>query len=175
MDSLAAIALASEPADEKVLEDKPRDRNEFIINRSLAKAIFGFGGFVWVLCTCALWGISNVGTVQNWGCSILAEILSEIDLTVFFAAYMILNWWNMFNARVIGKNKSIFAGLGKNFKFTGILFLILAVTILIVQLGGEVFQTHPLSWETWLTIILATSPVVIVRELYFQIKNARRK
>ena len=163
MDSLAAIALASEPADEKVLEDKPRDRNEFIINRSLAKAIFGFGGFVWLLCTCILWGISNV------------EILSKIDLTVFFAAYMILNWWNMFNARVIGKNKSIFAGLGKNLKFTGILALILAVTILIVQVGGEVFQTHPLSWQTWLTIILATSPVVIVRELYFQIKNVRIK
>lgn len=169
MDSLAAIALASEPADEKVLEDKPRDRNEFIINKSLAKAIFGFGGFVWLLCTCVLWGISNIETVQSWGCEAVADILSKIDLTVFFAAYMILNWWNMFNARVIGKNRSIFAGLGKNFKFTGIIGLILIVTILIVQLGGEVFQTHALSWQTWLTIILVTSPVVIVRELYFQL------
>lgn len=171
MDSLAAIALASEPADEKVLEDKPRDRNEFIINKSLAKAIFGFGGFVWLLCTCILWGISNIETVHEWGCDKLAHILSNIDLTVFFAAYMILNWWNMLNARVIGKNRSIFAGLGKNFKFSGILLLILAVTILIVQVGGEVFQTHPLSWQTWLTIILATSPVVIMREIYFQCKR----
>lgn len=171
MDSLAAIALASEPADEKVLEDKPRDRNEFIINKPLVKAIFGFGGFVWLICTAVLWGISNIGTVQDWGCGTLANILSKIDLTVFFAAYMILNWWNMFNARVIGKNKSIFAGLGKNLKFTGILALILAVTLLIVQLGGEVFQTHPLSWQTWLTIIIATSPVVIVREIYFQINK----
>ena len=169
MDSLAAIALASEPADEKVLEDKPRNRNEFIINKSLAKAIFGFGGFVWLLCTCVLWGIGNIETVQNWGCEAVANILSKIDLTVFFAAYMILNWWNMFNARVIGKNRSIFSGLGKNFKFTGIIGLILIVTILIVQLGGEVFQTHALSWQTWVTIILVTSPVVIVRELYFQL------
>ena len=169
MDSLAAIALASEPADEKVLEDKPRDRNEFIINKSLAKAIFGFGGFVWLLCTCVLWGISNIETVQGWGCNALANVLSNIDLTVFFAAYMILNWWNMFNARVIGKKRSIFTGLGKNIKFTGIIGLILIVTILIVQLGGEVFQTHPLSWQIWLTIILITSPVVIVRELYYQL------
>ena len=169
MDSLAAIALASEPADEKVLEDKPRNRNEFIINKSLAKAIFGFGGFVWLLCTCVLWGIGNIETVQNWGCEAVANILSKIDLTVFFAAYMILNWWNMFNARVIGKNRSIFSGLGKNIKFTGIIGLILIVTILIVQLGGEVFQTHALSWQTWVTIILVTSPVVIVRELYFQL------
>lgn len=169
MDSLAAIALASEPADEKVLEDKPRDRNEFIINKSLAKAIFGFGGFVWLLCTCVLWGISNIETIQGWGCNALANVLSKIDLTVFFAAYMILNWWNMFNARVIGKNRSIFTGLGKNVKFAGIIGLILIVTILIVQLGGEVFQTHPLSWQVWLTIILITSPVVIVRELYYQL------
>lgn len=169
MDSLAAIALASEPADEKVLEDKPRDRNEFIINKSLAKAIFGFGGFVWLLCTCVLWGISNIETIQGWGCNALANVLSKIDLTVFFAAYMILNWWNMFNARVIGKNRSIFTGLGKNIKFTGIIGLILIVTILIVQLGGEVFQTHPLSWQVWLTIILITSPVVIVRELHYQL------
>jgi len=169
MDSLAAIALASEPADEKVLEDKPRDRNEFIINKSLAKAIFGFGGFVWLLCTCVLWGISNIETIQGWGCNALANVLSKIDLTVFFAAYMILNWWNMFNARVIGKNRSIFTGLGKNIKFTGIIGLILIVTILIVQLGGEVFQTHPLSWQVWLTIILIASPVVIVRELYYQL------
>ena len=75
----------------------------------------------------------------------------------------------MFNARVIGKNRSIFSGLGKNIKFTGIIGLILIVTILIVQLGGEVFQTHALSWQTWVTIILVTSPVVIVRELYFQL------
>lgn len=169
MDSLAAIALASEPADEKVLEDKPRDRDEFIINKSLAKAIFGFGGFVWLLCTCVLWGISNIETVQGWGCSTFANFLAKIDLTVFFAAYMILNWWNMFNARVIGKNRSIFSGLGKNIKFSGIIGLILIVTILIVQFGGEVFQTHALSWQTWLTIIIITSPVVIVRELYYHV------
>ena len=175
MDSLAAIALASEPADERVLNDKPRDRNEFIINKSLIKAIFGFGGFIWLLCTCILWGISNIDTIQEHGHTELANILSKIDLTVFFASYMILNWWNMFNARVIEKNRSIFDGLGNNFKFIGIICLILATTILIVQIGGEVFQTHPLSWQTWLTIILVTSPVVIVRELYFQLVSKRRK
>lgn len=175
MDSLAAIALASEPADERVLKDKPRDRNEFIINKSLIKAIFGFGGFIWLLCTCILWGISNIDIIQGHGHTGLANILSKIDLTVFFASYMILNWWNMFNARVIEKNRSIFDGLGNNFKFIGIISLILATTILIVQIGGEVFQTHPLSWQTWLTIILVTSPVVIVRELYFQLISKRRK
>ena len=171
MDALAAIALASEPADEKVLLDKPRDREEFIINRSLARAIFGFGGFVWILCTLVLWGMNNQDVVNSWGISCLINFFSAMNLTVFFAAYMVMNWWNMFNARVIGKNKSLFDGLGKNAKFTSIMALILIVTIIMVQVGGEVFRTEPLSWKTWGWILLVTSPVAIVRELYYQLAS----
>ena len=97
----------------------------------------------------------------------------RVFLTIFFAAYMILNWWNMFNARVIGKNKSVFDGLGRNAKFTGIMALILIVTIVMVQVGGDVFRTEPLSWKTWGWILLVTSPVVIVRELYYQLIGKR--
>ena len=81
----------------------------------------------------------------------------------------------MFNARVIGKNKSLFDGLGKNKKFSGIMALILIVTIIMVQVGGEVFRTEPLTWQTWGWVLLITSPVVIVRELYFQLTNRVKK
>ncbi len=175
MDALAAIALVSEPAEERVLLDKPRDREEFIVNRSLVKAIFGFGGFVWLLCTFVLWGMNNREFVATWGMPWLAQFFAEMNLTIFFAAYMVLNWWNMFNARVIGKNKSLFAGLGSNAKFYGVMTLILVVTIIMVQIGGEVFRTEPLSWQTWCWILLATSPVVIVRELYFQLTSGSKK
>ena len=84
---------------------------------------------------------------------------------------MIIKWLNIVNERLIGKNHSIFSGLGKNIKFTGIIGIILIVTILIVQIGGDVFQTHALTWQTWVIILLITSPVVIVRELYFQLKK----
>ena len=168
MDALAAIALASEPADENVLLDKPRNREEFIINKSLIRAIFGFGGFVWILCTAVLWGMNNQEVVNGLGITWLSVFFSSMNLTIFFAAYMVLNWWNMFNARVIGKDKSLFDGLGKNAKFTGIMALILIVTIVMVQVGGDVFRTEPLSWETWCYIILITSPVVVIRELYYQ-------
>jgi Ca2+-transporting ATPase len=164
MDSLAAIALASEPADEKVLLDKPRNREEFIITPSLAKSIFGFGGLVFLLCTFVLWGMNHS-----------IALLAPVNLTIFFAGYMILNWWNMFNARVIGKDKSVFEGLGKNRKFTGIMALILIVTIVMVQVGGEVFRTEPLSWQTWCLILLITSPVVVVREVYYQLVTKRCK
>lgn len=163
MDSLAAIALASEPADENVLNDAPRNKSEFIINKPLAKAIFGFGAFVWAICTFVLW--SNKHSV---------DFLGQINSSQFFAAYMVLNWWNMFNARVIGKNKSVFNGLFKNNKFWGTSLVILFATILIVQIGGEVFNTEPLSIKSWLVIIAVTSPVMIVRELYFQLFGKKK-
>lgn len=169
MDALAAIALASEPADEKVLLDKPRNREEFIINPALLKAIVGFGGFVFILCTVVLWGMTNMPKLESWAPAWVTTFFSSMNLTIFFAAYMILNWWNMFNARVIGKDKSIFDGLGRNKKFSGTMILILVVTIIMVQIGGSVFRTEPLSWQTWCMILLVTSPVVIVRELYYQL------
>lgn len=158
MDSLAAIALASEPADERVLLDKPRDRKEFIINKSLAKSIFGLGGFMFLLCTGILWGMNH-------------SLLSGINLTIFFAGYMILNWWNMFNARVLGKNKSVLDELWVNKKFLGIMLLILVVTILIVQFGGEIFRTEPLSLKTWLTILLVTFPITGIREIWYRLRK----
>lgn len=169
MDSLAAIALASEPADERVLNEKPRDRKEFIINRSLARAIFGFGGFVWIICTLFLWGMNNENMIESWGFHKLASFMSNLNPTIFFAFYMSINWWNMFNARVIGKNKSLFDGLTKNRKFLGTMLFIIVMTIIMVQMGGSVFGTEPLDNITWVYILLFTSPIVIVRELYFRI------
>lgn len=157
MDSLAAVALASEPADHRVLDEKPRDKSEFIINRSLAKAIFGFGGFIWAVSTFILWNMNHNSI----------DLLPKIDLTIFFAGYMMINWWNLFNARVVGKNKSIFSGLGNNPKFILVSLGILILTILIVQYGEELFKTHPLSLETWGYILLVTSPVVIGKEIWF--------
>ena len=175
MDSLAAIALASQPADEKVLLDKPRPREEFIINGPLCKAIFGFGGFVWILCTLILLGMEHISELQvAMGDNIIVKMLSKMDLTIFFACYMVINWWNMFNARVIGKGKSIFEGLFTNIKFIGISAMILITTIFIVQVGGEMFQTHPLSLKMWLAIILLTSPVAFVREIYYQLMRLRK-
>jgi Ca2+-transporting ATPase len=113
--------------------------------------------------------MNNLEIVSSWGIPWVTKFFASMNPTIFFASYMILNWWNMFNARVIGKNKSLFDGLGKNKKFTGIMAFILVVTIVMVQIGGDVFRTEPLSWETWMWILLITSPVVIVRELYFQL------
>lgn len=173
MDALAAIALASEPADESVLTESPRRRDEFILNRPLVEAIFGFGSLVWLASMAVLWGMENTACLSAWGFTGLASIFENVNMTMFFASYMALNWWNMFNARVIGKGKSIFSGIADNSKFYGIMILIAVVTVLMVQWGGEVFRTQPLSLSEWLMIMCATSPVVIVREVVYQLKARR--
>lgn len=160
MDSLGAIAIASEPADDNVLDEQPRKKNAFIINKKLAQEIFGFGGCIWILFTAILLYMHQ----QNPG-------LSGRELTLFFALYMLTNWWNFFYARVIGKNKSLFNKLFKNKRFIFITLTVLVGTILIVQFGGKVFQTQPLDFMTWVKVIAVTSPICFIRELVFQIKK----
>jgi Ca2+-transporting ATPase len=175
MDSLAAMALASQPADERVLKDKPRPREEFIINRSLMRYIFGFGGVVWLVSTLILLGMAHPQWIADMGIDAVTEFFSHMNKTSFFAAYMVLNLWNMFNARVIGKGESIFYHLGGNVKFLAMVVLIFVCTVLIVNFGGDFFQTEPLSWREWLWIVAATSPVVVVREVWFQLFGRRNK
>lgn len=173
MDALAAMALASQPADERVLLDKPRPREEFIINHSLINNIFGFGGFVWILSTALLLLMAHKSFVEGLGCEALTTFIGSLNKTIFFASYMVLNWWNMFNARVVGKNESVFYRLWSNYKFLGMAVIIMVCTILIVQMGGRAFQTEPLSAMNWLWIFIVTSPVMFIREIWFQITKKR--
>lgn len=156
MDTLAALCLASEPADPIVLLDKPRGRDEFILNKLLKKSILGLGLTMFVIMSLVILDIKNGST---W---------FHLDKTEFFAIFMTINWWNLFNARVIGKNRSVFHDLFKNSKFVTGSLVILAGTILIVQIGGDVFETRPLSFNEWVIIILASSPVMIIREIWYR-------
>ena len=158
MDTLAALCLASEPADPNVLLDKPRKTDAFIITPSMWKTIFGMGIFVFVLLSALVWDISH------------PEFLPiDMDLTKVFAIFMVLNWWNLFNIRVFGKNRSIFHNIGESRNFLLGSLVIFIGTIGIVQVGGEVFSTHPLSLTEWMWILLVTSPIVIVRELWYRL------
>lgn len=158
MDSLAAIALTSEKANDRVLKDMPRDKNEFIINRHLGRHILVFGLLIFIVSVVIL---------------LLINDFSWLNTSVFFAIYMTLNWWNMFNARVVGKNKSVFAGIFRNHKFWIISLLVMTTTILIVQFGGSVFRCEPLSFNAWVCIILFTSPILLVKEILhvIEVKN----
>ena len=157
MDTLAALCLASEPADENVLSDKPRKIEDFIITKPMWKTIIGMGVMVFIILSVI---VADIARESTW---------FGLDLTELFAIFMIINWWNLFNIRVFGKNRSIFHNIknSKNFVYGSIAILI--GTILIVQFGGQVFNTRPLDLMEWLTILAVTSPIVIIREVWYQI------
>lgn len=155
MDTFAALALATEPANDAVMKERPRKPNSFIITTEMwfeiiGKAIVFLLFFIPVL------------------------ILNVLSLTEFFTIFVMLQWWNLFDARVFGQNRSIFDGLLKNPAFVGISLVILIGQILIVQFGGEMFRTEPLSLFQWEVILTGTSCVVIIRELIYQVKKLFR-
>lgn len=157
MDTLAALCLASEPADENVLTEKPRKQNAFILTKPMYKTIIGMGIFVFGVLSLIVHDIAQ------------GSIKFGLDLTELFAIFMMINWWNLFNIRVFGKNRSIFYNLKGSSKFLLGSLIIFIGTILIVQFGGEVFNTRPLDFKEWCIIVASTSPIVIIREIWHRI------
>lgn len=157
MDTLAALCLASEPADENVLTEKPRKQNAFILTKPMYKTVIGMGIFVFGVLSLIVHDIAQ------------GSIKFGLDLTELFAIFMMINWWNLFNIRVFGKNRSIFYNLKGSSKFLLGSLVIFIGTILIVQFGGEVFNTRPLDFKEWCIIVASTSPIVIIREIWHRI------
>lgn len=152
MDTFAALALATEPASEAVMSEKPRDPKAFIITERMWYELFSVG-------------------ILYFGILLYLLISSKCNLTEFFTIFVMLQFWNLFNVRVFGQNRSIFSGLLNNPTFIGICLVIFIGQILIVQFGGDLFRTEPLSIETWLEIVGFTAIVPVCRELFYWTKK----
>ena len=159
MDTFAAMALASLPPESEVMKDKPRKQTDFIINRHIAWAIGIVGLLFFGLMFGLLYYFERVAGV------------SAEELTVFFTIFVMLQWWNLFNAKSFGSRRSAFHKFLSDRGLLFVLFIILAGQWLIVEFGGKMFRTVPLDIETWLWIILGTSPVMIVGEIVRRIRR----
>ena len=159
MDTFAAMALASLPPESEVMKDKPRKQTDFIINRHIAWAIGIVGLLFFGLMFGLLYYFERVAGV------------SAEELTVFFTIFVMLQWWNLFNAKSFGSRRSAFHKFLSDRGLLFVLFIILAGQWLIVEFGGKMFRTVPLDIETWLWIILGTSPVMIVGEILRRIRR----
>ena len=154
MDTFAALALASIPPSETVMNEKPRRSTDFIISKTMQYNIFGVGTVFLIV----LLGMIYYYTNAEGG-------MTVHRLTIFFTFLVMLQFWNLFNARVFRTNDSAFKGLSKSYGMELIVIAILGGQILIVQFGGAVFRTEPLDWQTWLIIIGTSSLVLWVGEL----------
>jgi Ca2+-transporting ATPase len=97
------------------------------------------------------------------------------SVTLLFTGFVMLQFWNLFNARVYGTNNSFVNGIFANRSFLFILAVILFGQVLATQFGGEIFRTVPLSLCEWLTIAAVTCPVLIIGEIVRFIGRCREK
>jgi P-type Ca2+ transporter type 2C len=168
MDTFAALALATEPPVKSIMEKKPRNPKEFIITKSISKHIVATGTLFVVVLLVMLFTYKNQGI--NLNISELKDGSEELEkatkaLTIFFSTFVILQFWNMFNARAYGTNGSVISGLSKNKTFIMIAAAILIGQIIMVQFGGKIFRTVPLNVTEWAAIIGGTSLILVVREV----------
>lgn len=177
MDTFAAIALASLPPSRSVMYEKPRQVADHIISRKMAWRIFGVGGLFTAILIYILLVMqhSDVRTMADvLTCSFGSyNGLSDYELSLFFTIFVILQFWNMFNAKAFMTGKSALSRIGRCRGFVTISAVILIGQVLIVELGGEMFNVCPLSFIDWITIIASTSLVFIVGELSRAIGRGR--
>ncbi|MDE5843932.1 MAG: calcium-translocating P-type ATPase, PMCA-type [Muribaculaceae bacterium] len=170
MDTFAAMALASLPPSRRVMEDKPRDRRRFIINRPMWNFIVGVGLLFFVILLALLhifesFDVESIVNLFSWlPQQAGAPSLTAIELSMFFTIFVFLQFWNMFNARAFGTEQSALSLKGCS-EFKLIVFFIFIGQVAIVNIGGSFFNVCPISLTDWAVIIGATSMVLWIGEV----------
>ncbi|WP_337636765.1 calcium-translocating P-type ATPase, PMCA-type [Hallella sp.] len=166
MDTFAAMALASLPPSHEVMRNKPRRDTDFIISRPMARGIL-FGGMVFFLgmfvflIWCERHGAGSVVDVH--------------ELTLFFTTFVMLQFWNLFNAKSLGSDYSAFRYFWRDGGLVLVLALVFIGQWIIVTFGGKMFRTLPLSFEEWGAITVGTSVVLWAGELWRGWKRWRNR
>ena len=161
MDTFAALALASLPPSHEVMKDKPRKASDFIINKSIGFGIL-FCGIVFFLVMFAL--LVYCERRGKGGVDVH-------ELTMFFTTFVMIQFWNLFNAKALMSHHTAFRHFLKDKGMILVLVLVLVGQWIIVTFGGEMFRTTPLSLHEWLLIIGSTSVVLWAGELWRPIKR----
>ena len=161
MDTFAALALASLPPSHEVMKDKPRKASDFIINKSIGFGIL-FCGIVFFLVMFAL--LVYCERRGKGGVDVH-------ELTMFFTTFVMIQFWNLFNAKALMSHHTAFRHFLKDKGMILVLVLVLVGQWIIVTFGGEMFRTTPLSLHEWLLIIGSTSVVIWAGELWRTFKR----
>lgn len=161
MDTFAALALASLPPSHEVMKDKPRKASDFIINKSIGFGIL-FCGIVFFLVMFAL--LVYCERRGKGGVDVH-------ELTMFFTTFVMIQFWNLFNAKALMSHHTAFRHFLKDKGMILVLVQVLVGQWIIVTFGGEMFRTTPLSLHEWLLIIGSTSVVLWAGELWRTFKR----
>ena len=202
MDTFAAMALSSLPADEKVLNAPPRKPDAFIIDRRMLSRIMWVGLFFFVILF-GLWqllwhqdimpnsGIASLLTRDTAQAAIdgyfdltkKAPHMSSYEMGVFFTVFVVMQFWNLFNAKYFRTGRSLLQDLFELFVhpqkvietyskgFLLIDVVILLGQVLIVNGVGELFSVSPLPAKDWIYILIGTSPILIVPDIIRSVRH----
>jgi len=183
MDTFAALALASLPPNEKVMQQKPRKTTDHIVSKQMATSILGVG----LLFVFVLFGLLqyfkhvDITSLSQFSLADFGRYffdfskgdgLSPYELSLFFTIFVMLQFWNMFNAKAFNTGRSALAGIMNSLKGFGVVALIIVLgQYLIVTFGREMFTVVPLKLSDWGIIIGATSVVLWIGELFRLFKS----
>lgn len=192
MDTFAAMALSSLPPDSRVMNVPPRSRGQHIIDKRMAGNILGVGLLFFVFLF-GLWQllwhsdikhVHDLINVDAWNVyfgsffdfSRSKPHLSQYELGIFFSFFVLLQFWNLFNARYFKTGRSLFrdiidivrrpSDMWKHYStgFIMIVFVIFMGQILIVNVFGEMFGVSALTLSDWLWLLLFTCPILLFGE-----------
>lgn len=167
MDTFAALALATEPPHRDVMDRPPRHPEDFIVTKAMAVNIFATASvFLAILIAMLLYFQGNAEASPEGA-------VSSRELSIFFTTFVLLQFWNLFNARCLGLKQSAFSGLTKNPGFIAIAAAIFVGQVLIVQFGGSLFRTTPLTLAEWVWITAGTSLVLWFGEAWRLLKRLK--
>lgn len=165
MDTFAAMALASLPPSAEVMKSKPRRQTDFILTHRIQWAIIVVGLLMFApMLAFLVWCEREMGA--NAG-------MDVHELTLFFTTFVMLQWWNLLNAKALGSDHSAFHQLLSDRTLLLVMLLVLVGQWFIVTFGGEMFRVTPLSLKEWGIIILVTSPVLWIGEILRLLKKSR--
>ena len=164
MDTFAAMALASLPPSAEVMKSKPRRQTDFILTHRIQWAIIVVGLLMFApMLAFLVWCEREMGA--NAG-------MDVHELTLFFTTFVMLQWWNLLNAKALGSDHSAFHQLLSDRTLLLVMLLVLVGQWGIVTFGGEMFRVTPLSFKEWGAIILVTSPVLWIGEMLRLLKKS---
>lgn len=178
MDTFAAMALASLPPSRTVMKDRPRSRTSFIIKPAMCRFIFSTGfvffvillGLVYVFEHADITSLSQLAKVHIG----VKSGLTSYEISLIFTVFVMLQFWNMFNARAFETGNSALQ-LRHCGEFLMIAAIIFVGQIFIVTFGGEFFSVTPLRFSDWIIITCATSLVLWTGELCRLFKRIRNR
>ncbi|XP_062263931.1 plasma membrane calcium-transporting ATPase 1-like isoform X2 [Platichthys flesus] len=149
MDTLASLALATEPPTESLLLRKPYGRNKPLISRTMMKNILGHAVYQLVIIFTLLFAGEKIFDIDCGRNTPLHSPPTE-HYTIVFNVFVMMQLFNEINARKIHGERNVFEGIYKNPIFCSVVLGTFVLQIVIVQFGGKPFSCTALTIDQWL-------------------------